>query len=136
MPFPTFPPDTGQRRAKYQLDSTSPIPTAPGTPDEQALGLDSVRSLRIGLQAPPGQTLTGSGNLRAYFLDSQAGAACWGRNPDLDVSLTAAAGEPCIWLPDVAVLISAGRFHVRTEGVGFTGPSDGKVTVHILGGGT
>lgn len=134
MPLPTYPPDTNAvRRAKYQLDTTSDAPTAPGTPDDQVIGLDSVRALRIGLQAPAGQTLTGTGTLRAYYLDSVAGTACWAPNPDLDMPVpSAAAGQPVYWLPDVAVLIPAGRFHVRTDGVGVSGP--GKVTIHIIGG--
>jgi hypothetical protein len=131
MPLPNYPTDpTTLRRTRYAVDGSSPAPLVGATPDEQVLTLDSIRALRIGLQAAPGETLTGTGTLRMYLLDSEAGAADWGRTPDLDIIVPGeAAGERTFWLPDVPTLVRAGRMHIRTQGVGTSG--GGQVTIHV-----
>lgn len=132
MPLPEYPTDpVNLRRARYALPLTSPEPLVGTTPDSQVISLDSVRSMRIGLQAEPGQTLTGSGTLRVHHLDPLAGAGCWGPNPGLDMPVPPeAAGKKLFWMPDVQVLLPVGRMHLQTDGVGVSGGST--VTVHVL----
>lgn len=132
MPLPPYPSDTADvRRTKYTVDASSPPPAVGVTTDEKVFSLDSVRAFRVGLQAAEGQTLTGSGTLRTYFLDALAGAGTWGPSPDLDLPVPAgAAGKSLYWLPDVQVLVPSGRMHLQPDGVGV---SDGQVTVHIVG---
>lgn len=131
MPLPPYPPDFNVRRAKYTLPSTSPAPVVGTTPDDQVLVIDSVKAVRVGVQAPDGQTLTGEGFLRCHYLDSASGAACWGPTPELDISLSGAAGRPVYWVADVQVWVPAGRMHLQPEGVTCSG--GGPVTIHVVG---
>lgn len=132
MPLPPYPTDSVDvRRTRYTINSTSSAPLVGATPDDQVFALDSIRAFRVGLQADVGQTLTGTGTLRTHFLDALAGAGAWGPNPDLDITVPAgASGKALFWLPDVQVMVPAGRMHLQTDGVGVSG---GQVTVHVQG---
>lgn len=52
----------------------------------EGMDLRSVRGYRLMVEADSGQTLSGAGNLRAYYYDFTVGA--WARTPELDVAVT------------------------------------------------
>jgi hypothetical protein len=133
MALPTYPMDPGRlRRLQYAVPQTSPNPVVGVVPDTQVFELLSVTALRIGLQAPAGKTLLGTGFLRMHYLDGQAGPGRWGDNPGLDMEIpSSASGMAMYWLPDVAVLLPAGRMHIRADGIGMS--EQGDVTIHVLG---
>lgn len=65
----------------------------------EGMGLSGVKGYRVSVCAESGQTLAGTGNLRAWLYNPDAGL--WMRNPALDLAITVTVR--CQVFPDVRV---------------------------------
>ena len=98
------------------LTRTAPTAACDAAVSPEGMQLDSVRALRVMLEAPSGQTLTG-GNLRAYYYDwSRAG---WFRNPANDLAITSGLAKQ-VW-DDVPVYVRTGCIIYATDAVTLSG---------------
>lgn len=107
-------------------------PTAAGTLGS-GLSLSGAYGVRVALCPEAGQTLTGTGNLRAVLWDFDSGAATgWMNSPDADLQVGSATtlANPCrVWLDrQVAVRSNAALMYVA-DGVGVSGGNT--VTVRL-----
>lgn len=98
------------------LTRTAPTAACDAAVSPEGMQLDSVRAVRVMLEAPSGQTLTG-GTLRAYYYDwSRAG---WFRNPANDLTVTSGLAKQ-VW-EDVAVYLRTGCLIYATDTVTLSG---------------
>lgn len=107
------------RRFTESQPLTRTAPTADcdlGDVSPEGMQLDSARSIRVMLEAPSGQTLTG-GNLRAYYYDWSRLA--WFRNPANDLAVTSGVAKQ-VW-EDLRVLIPTGCVLYATDSVTLSG---------------
>lgn len=94
----------------------------------EGLDLSAVKGLRVCVSAASAQTLSGGGNLRAYYYD--ATLARWARNNDLDVAVDlASARDQCF--PDFAVPVQFGRALWAADSVTVSGGTT--VSVYVVG---
>lgn len=107
------------------LTRSAPTASCLAASSPEGMDMRSVRGIRVGIDAPTGQTLTG-GALRAYSYDFTAGA--WRRVPDLDIT-TITSGLAGQWYADQAVLVRTGCLLYAADGV--TVSSGTTVTVRI-----
>lgn len=91
----------------------------------EGMDLRNVRGYRLMIEADSGQTLTGSGNLRAWYYDFGLGA--WMRTPALDVAVTLTATRRQ-GFADVTTVVRTGCVLYAADTVGVSG---GGVTVRI-----
>lgn len=72
--------------ALFLYESQALTRAAP-TLTSEGMSLSGVKAVRISVCAESGQTLSGTGNIRIYFLHGAAGL--WHRNPGADLTVTA-----------------------------------------------
>ena len=108
------------RRWSESQALTRPAPTASCLASVSPEGMDLryVRGYRVSVAAESGQTLSGTGTLRAYHYDFTLGS--WARTPALDVTLST-SGVRTIWLPDAATLVRSGSVLDAADTVGVSG---------------
>jgi hypothetical protein len=94
------------------------------------MGLHGVTGYRVSVCATSGQTLSGSGYLRAYAYHPEA--ALWMRNPSLDYTVSA-SGVRCQVFPDLAVAAQPADWRVLFAADSITVSSGSTVTVRIDG---
>lgn len=89
-------------------------------PPANADGIDLVPcgSIRPILLAPPGQTLTGAGDLRCWIMDRNG---VWRRHADLDEELVEYAGKDSAQMQPVPIFHNEGRMAFLADGVGVSG---------------
>lgn len=133
----TLSPCTASCPGRYYWE-TAPLTRAAPTaaPVAGAVGagmpLTNVIAARISLCPAAGQTLTGTGNLRAYLWHPSA--ATWMRSPDLDLAVGTAttSANPCrVWPDSQTGLRTAGNVLYATDTIGVSGGTT--VTVRIDG---
>lgn len=114
--------------ARYFYESQSTTRDAP-TLATEGMGLHGVTGFRVSICAESGQTLSGTGNLRAYLYHTDA--ALWMRNPDLDLAVDASSVR-CQAFPDMTTGTTVGhRVLFAADTVGVSGGTT--VTVRIDG---
>lgn len=91
----------------------------------EGMDLRGVRGYRLMIEADSGQTLSGAGNLRAWYYDFAVGA--WNRSPALDMAVTLTATRRQGYA-DVATLVRSGCVLYAADGVTVSG---GTVTVRL-----
>lgn len=91
----------------------------------EGMDLRGVRGYRLMIEADTGQTLSGSGNLRAYYYDFGVGA--WLRTPALDIAVTLSSTRRQGYA-DIIVPVRSGCVLYAADTVGVSG---GGVTVRV-----
>ena len=79
--------------------------------------LSQARNLRVTLCAGTGETLSGAGALRAWYMTP---GNTWSRTPELDLSVST-SGVRCHTWPDLEVGARAGRVLFAADGVTVSG---------------
>lgn len=83
------------------------------------MGLDGVEGYRVSVCAESGQTLSGTGTLRAYGYHSDAGL--WMRVPAIDLTVSA-SGVRCMMFPDIKPGVNSNhRVYFATDTVAISG---------------
>jgi hypothetical protein len=113
---------------------TRTAPTAAPVSGTVGSGMDlaGVQGARIGICPAVGQTLTGTGNLRAYLYDPAVGE--WMYDPDLDLAVSKASptGVRCrVWPDKPTAFRGPGRILYATDTVGVSGGTT--ISVFISG---
>lgn len=109
------------------LTRTAPTASCTAAVSPEGTQLDGVRAIRLMLEAPSGQTLSG-GSLLAWYYDHGAGA--WFRNPANDLTVTSGLAKQA-W-EDLPVYIRTGCVIYATSSVTLSGAGTA-VTVRIVG---
>jgi hypothetical protein len=129
---------TGTSAPKRGYCETAPLtrtpPSAAPVSGTVGSGMDlaGVYGARIALCPAAGQTLTGTGNLRAYLWDPNVGG--WMASPDLDLAVAKAttSTNPCrVWPDWITGVRGLGSILYATDSVGVSGGTT--VTVRIIG---
>lgn len=108
-----------QQRVAVSLTETQILTRAAPTLSTEGAGLTEARGLRVSVCAATGQTLSGAGTLKAWYLNP---SGLWNRNSALDLSIPAtASGIRCWAFPDMAVLVRTGRALFATDSVTVSG---------------
>lgn len=109
------------------LTRTAPTAACDAAVSPEGMLLNTVHGLRVMLEAPSGQTLTG-GTLRAYYYDWSR--AAWFRVPANDLTVTSGLAKQA-W-PDVEVYLGTGCVIYATDSVTLSGAGT-SVTVSVAG---
>lgn len=83
---------------KRSLSESQALTRAAPTASSDGMALDNLAGYRVSVCAESGQTLSGSGNLRAYLYHGDVGL--WMRNPALDLAVSV-SGARCQVFPDI-----------------------------------
>ncbi|HZI08670.1 MAG TPA: hypothetical protein VEZ71_31930 [Archangium sp.] len=121
---------------RYYWESAPLTRTPPSAaPASGAVGsgmdLAGVEGARVALCPASGQSLTGTGSLRAYLYDPAIGE--WMRSPDLDLpvsSATTTANRCRVWPDAVTAVRGNGRVLYATDAIGVSGGTS--VSVYIV----
>jgi hypothetical protein len=106
---------------------TESAPLSPG----DGIDLSSVRSLRVYVDAPAGQTFTGTGTWLGYVYSPRLKA--WKRAKEFDLDMTDLAGETGGHIATIEVSQSYGRFALVPDSIGVSGGTSLTETLEATG---